>query len=180
VIPVVAAIGNHVVWGGYLDRHPGYVQTVIWRQRIAQVFYQVFPFTGQPGYAALDFADYLSLVFLDTDHTNPIDGQQKDWLKHTLAARNDGRHLFPVYHVTAYPSLRAYGDKTQTRVREHWVPLFEAHNVKVAFEHHDHLYKRTEPIRNGKVDPSGVVYIGDGSFGLVRSNREIKKPEDTW
>jgi hypothetical protein len=36
----------------------------------------------------------------------------------------------------------------------------------VAFENHDHTYKRTYPIRNGEVDPTGVVYMGDGAFGL--------------
>lgn len=45
------------------------------------------------------------------------------------------------------------------------MPLFEANRVKVAFEHHDHAYKRTYPIRDGRISDNGVVYIGDGLWG---------------
>jgi acid phosphatase type 7 len=37
--------------------------------------------------------------------------------------------------------------------------------VRVAFENHDHAYKRTVPIKAGRRDSTGVVYIGEGAGG---------------
>jgi hypothetical protein len=64
-------------------------------------------------------------------------------------------HLFPVYHVPGYPSVRAFDGATSAQVREHWAPLFERAGVRVAFENHDHAYKRTHPIRAGAATRPG-------------------------
>src|SRR5690625_7699759 len=117
----------------------------------------------------------MSLVLLDTDHTNPVDGVQTEWLEQVLAERQEVPHLFPVYHGPAWPSVRNPDWEQSVRVREHWVPLFEAYGVRVAFENHDHAYKRTRPIRNNRKDPSGVVYFGDGAWGV--GVREIRSEE---
>jgi hypothetical protein len=42
-------------------------------------------------------------------------------------------------------------------------------------EHHDHTYKRTHPITDGRQDKYGVLYLGDGSWGKLRVP---KKPEE--
>jgi acid phosphatase type 7 len=175
VVPVVAAIGNHEVRGGMHTNIQGYEPTDAVRKIIAPFFHAFFAFPGQPGYGALDFGDYLSLVLLDTDHTNPIDGVQTEWLEKTLAARSKVPHVFPVYHVPAYPSHRPYEGRTSQRVREHFVPVFEKHGIKIAFENHDHTYKRTHPLRAGKIVPDGegIVYIGDGAWGV--GTREVRE-----
>lgn len=126
----------------------------------------------------LDVGDYLSLIALDTDHTNPIDGEQTEWLQAALEARQDRPFVFPFYHVTAYPSHRNYSGSIPRRIREYWVPLFEEYNVPVAFENHDHTYKRTPPIREGAIDSTGVVYLGDGAWGV--GTRDVHSVEDTW
>ena len=59
--------------------------------------------------------------------------------------------------------------------REHWVPLFERHNVDVVLEHHDHTFKRTHPLKDGLVNANGIVYLGDGSWGKLRAP---KSPEE--
>jgi hypothetical protein len=62
------------------------------------------------------------------------------------------------------------------KIREHWCPLFEKCGVKIAFEHHDHTFKRTLPIRDGKMDPKGVTYLGDGAWGVSTRNPALAKP----
>lgn len=180
VVPLVVVAGNHEVRGGYYHRtEEEYDGSDAWRESIAPYFYTFFPFPGHPGYGALDFGDYLSIVLLDTDHTAPIEGAQTEWLAEALAARTHVDHVIPVYHVPAWPSNRSFDGRTQTRVRENWVPLFDAHdNIKVAFENHDHTYKRTHPIRHGEIDPRGVVYIGDGAWGV--GERDTHDPDETW
>ena len=53
--------------------------------------------------------------------------------------------------------------------RKHWVPLYEKHSVDLVLEHHDHTFKRTHPLLNGHADKRGVLYLGDGSWGKLRS-----------
>ncbi|WP_291788148.1 metallophosphoesterase family protein [Cecembia sp.] len=178
ILPCVVAIGNHEVVGGYYGRNPGYEQTNSFRKRIAPYFYSLFAFPGQPGYNVLDFGSYLSLIILDTEHSNPIVGVQTEWLAKTLKERENVLHRIPIYHVPAFPSVRNYEGQTQTLVRENWVPIFEENGVRIAFENHDHAYKRTFPIRNLEVDQSGIIYVGDGSWGVAE--REIHEVDATW
>lgn len=182
VVPVLMAIGNHEIaghfyWGDERGRD-SYEDSDDYRNRIAPYFYNLHAFPGHPGYGVLDFGNYMSLIFLDTDHSGPVEGTQTEWLKQTLEARKGVPHLFPVYHVPAYPSVRNPNDGTSRRIREHWHPLFEEAGVRLAFENHDHAYKRTVPIRQGQVDEDGIVYIGDGAWGV--GERAVRDTADTW
>ncbi len=187
VIPILAGIGNHEVLGGYYwrderrpDSMPNYQQNDEMRELIAPYYYNLFAFPGQPGYGVMDFGNYMSIILLDSEHSNPIDGEQTDWLKSILEERQDRPHIIPVYHIPAYPSVRNPTGRVHRYIRENWVPLFEEYGVKVSFENHDHAYKRTYPLRNNQIDPNGVVYIGDGAWGV--STREIRRShdEDAW
>lgn len=174
VIPVLTGIGNHEVIGHHYSSNdhearvdlPPYTQSDESRRQIAPFFFDLFAFPGQPGYGVMDFGDYMSIVILDTDHANPIDGEQTEWLKKTLADRRGVPHLFPVYHIPAFPSVRNPEGGIHKHLREAWVPLFEQAGVRVAFESHDHAYKRTYPMLGGEIDPNGIVYIGDGAWGV--------------
>lgn len=178
VIPIVTAIGNHEVKEGYFSNHPGFKETVAWRAHIAPFFYGLLAFPGHPGYNVLDFGDYLSLVILDSDHTNPIGGEQTRWLKQVLSERADIAHVIPVYHVSAYPSYRSPEGNIPRRIRSNWIPLFEQYGVRFVFEHHEHAYKRSVPIRDGKPHPDGIVYMGDGGWG--EPPRKPRSAVDVW
>lgn len=188
VIPVLAGIGNHEVLGYYYDNDdhetradvPPYEQTVESRRQIAPYYFDLFAFPGQPGYGVLDFGNYMSIILLDTDHTNPIEGEQTKWLENVLADRQNIPHIFPNYHVPAFPSVRNPEGGIHTRLRETWVPLFEHSNVRVVFENHDHAYKRTYPLRNGEIDPDGIVYIGDGAWGVYTRPIGGGDDPDSW
>jgi hypothetical protein len=68
--------------------------------------------------------------------------------------------------VPAYPSVRALADAQPTRIRTQWVPLFENAGVQLAFENHDHAYKRTKPMLGGVTNSDGIVFAGDGAWGV--------------
>ena len=113
-------------------------------------------------------------MLLDTGHTTPIDGEQTDWLEKTLKERADHPNVFVVNHVPAYPSFRRPKARrarpgTGEGNRKHWVPLFEKYRVPVVLEHHDHTFKRTKPLLDGLADDNGVLYLGDGSWGRLRT-----------
>lgn len=167
IIPVIAAIGNHEVFS---ERDTSAATAKMVTETGVKLgdatYYRVLHAHARaPQYESIDVGDYLSLVLLNTGHTATISGEQTAWLRRTLASRTAVPHLFPIYHVPGYPSVRAYDAGNSTQVREHWAPLFDSTGVRIAFENHDHAYKRTYPIRRGRVDSTGVVYIGDGAWG---------------
>lgn len=159
LIPLLVGIGNHEVHGRY-DMGP----------KNAPFYYALF----ERGYYEIKFANYAQFIFLDSGHTSPIKGEQRRWLENTLMMGAGAQYRFATYHVGAYPGKKSK-DKVSKEVRKAWCPLFDAFNVDACFECHNHLYKRTHPLRNGKIDPTGVVYMGDGSWGV-----EPREPEDAW
>jgi acid phosphatase type 7 len=182
VVPVIMGIGNHEVQGGYFSGQErgrdAYRDTDEFRESIAPYYYNLIAFPGHPGYGVLDFGNYMSLFFLDTDHSGPVEGAQTEWLRQELATRSHMQNIFPVYHVPSYPSVRDVAGATSQRIRQHWHPLFEQAGVRVAFENHDHAYKRTVPILQEKEDPDGIVFIGDGAWGV--GERPVREAAATW
>lgn len=172
LIPMIPCIGNHEVDGGYgkpREKAPFYYA----------LFDGLYPDTG---YATLDFGDYLSLVLLDTGHTSAIGGDQAAWLDKTLKARVDHPHVMVVNHVPAYPSFRNPGEDTDKAKegtgfgnRKHWVPLFDKYRVPVVLEHHEHTFKRTRHLLDGRANDGGVLYLGDGSWGRLRTPTKPEK-----
>lgn len=169
LIPFLAGIGNHEVTGG---------STFHQRAPFFAALFDGFYVDGKT-YNTIDFGDYLSLVSLDTNHNSPIVGEQTEWLAKALAERVGRPHVFAFYHVPAYPSHRDFEASNSRAVRELWCPLFEKYQIHLAFEHHDHTYKRTHPLTGNKVDPeNGIVYIGDGAWGV--GLRREHPAETTW
>ena len=41
--------------------------------------------------------------------------------------------------------------------------------MSVVLEHHDHTFKRTHPLKDGRANANGVLYLGDGSWGKIRA-----------
>jgi 3',5'-cyclic AMP phosphodiesterase CpdA len=165
LIPLLPVVGNHDVRKT--------------RPQKSEMFYELFPFpVPMTAYRAVDFGDYLSWVLLDTGHTSPIEGVQTEWLERTLEERKDSPYLFTAYHIAAYPSYYPYDGKVPEKLRSNWVPLFEQYQVPAAFEHHNHTYKQTHPLKGGKVDPAGITYFGDGVWSV--SPRQPQPPSKLW
>lgn len=151
-IPLLVTIGNHEVTGRYQ------------RSLNDAPFYKLF---FERSTYDISFGSYLHLTFLDSSHTQPIKGKQTEWLKKTLKKNRHHLHRFCVYHVGAYPSQGNINFAASKQVRKHWVPLFEKYRVHACFESHDHAYKRTFPLINGKKKEGGVVFFGDGCWGVT-------------
>jgi len=174
LIPLITCLGNHEVKGGYKAKR----QDATFYLPLFDGLYK------DTTYASLDFGDYLSLVLLDTGHVSPIAGAQTDWLETTLRDRAERPHLIAANHVPAYPSYRSSAKTVPTTIlglfgassgggtgdenRKLWCPLFEKHGVDAVLEHHDHTFKRTHPLKDGRPNKYGVPYLGDGSWGMLR------------
>ncbi len=171
LIPLIPVVGNHDVKGNYLKYSKGITPRPL--------FYDLFLFPeDMRAYRTLTAGEYLTLFLLDSGHTRRIEDEQKVWLEHEIGLHQQSTYKLAAYHVPAYPGLNQYERPTALRIRNSWVELFEKGGVQAAFEHHGHVYKRSVPIRGGKEDPTGVLYLGDGSWGT--HPRKPEEPSKLW
>ena len=162
MVPMVLVIGNHEC-DKNIDGTSGDELKNFEPKKRAKFFYSLFPMPndGKSNYA-LDFGDYMSIICLDSNHTQKPE-DQVGWLKSALKARQKVPNLFACYHRPTYGTLVK---DDEAEVRKYFVPLMEQYGVDAAFENDHHMYKRTMPIKNGEVDPDGVIYMGDGAWGV--------------
>lgn len=175
LIPMVVAIGNHEVRGGYNGRIP----------EDAPYFYGFFVLPENRSYYALDFGRYLSLVVLDSGHTQKISGPQTSWLEKALGARTGQQFVFPCYHWPAYGTtkeptgLLPHEHPRSKEIQAQWIPHFERFGVSAVFENDHHNFKRTFPLRNNQRDDErGIVYLGDGAWGV--GTRTVPPLDKAW
>jgi 3',5'-cyclic AMP phosphodiesterase CpdA len=156
LIPLIPVIGNHDVKAASMKR-----------MESESLFFELFAFPRNGiAYRTIDVGSYLSLFLLDSGHSSHVGGVQAQWLKKSLAMRENRAFKFAAYHIGGYPSCYPYDGRIATEIRTEWSCLFERYHVHAAFEHHNHAYKRTYPLKAGEIDPDGIVYMGDGSWGV--------------
>jgi hypothetical protein len=146
-IPLVAAAGNHDV-----TKRP--------------YFKRLFNQGGRPYFHRL-FGPHMVLLVLDSGNFVPHDGAQARWLRDTMAATVEYPAALALYHHPLYPAHKPFDEPEFVAGREVWRPIFDRFGLTAGLEHHDHLYKRTKPLRRGRPADGGTVYIGGGSWGVA-------------
>ena len=132
-------------------------------------FNEVFGFPEDDlNYYSISIGPDVRFVTLNSETSTA--GDQAQWLAEELSqSRESHRWLLTQYHRPVYPAVKEPGAGLKS-----WVPLFEKFNVDLVCEADGHNIKRTVPIRNGKHDETGVVYIGEGGMGVPQ---RTPKPE---
>lgn len=190
-IPWVLAIGNNEVFGSFNQPVEN-----------APFYHAYFPQNNTgTHYFDLFIGNKLHLVVLDSGLTACHDGEQKRWLEERLKKHAAAPMKMAVYHVPIYPSVRFKEKNAFYRLAHaisslrnqhniasrllsepsrqgalHWAPLFDHHAIAIAFEHHDHAFKRTYPLFNGCINASkGTIYLGDGALAPFPRYSPIQK-----
>jgi hypothetical protein len=149
-VPWQIAVGNHEMeaWyspDGYGGQHARWDFPGGSASSRPPVYYS---FTcGNVGIVSLDGNDVSYEIAANFGYTG---GAQADWLEATLAAlRADPGVDFIVafFHHCAYCTCTAHG--SDRGPRQHWAPLFDRYSVDLVINGHNHVYERTDPIRNG-------------------------------
>ena len=153
-IPMVLAIGNHEV------------NSSVNAPTNSLFYLGYFAQEGQRSYASRKFGKDVVIYLLDSGHLVPHGPEQAAWLDAQLEADRGRLHRFAVYHVPLYPAFRPYEGSRSADGRNTWLPIFDKHHLTAAFEHHDHVFKRTKLLRNNQPDPNGTLYLGDGCWGM--------------
>ena len=176
LVPMVVAIGNHEVAGG-TGKKP----------KDAKYFYSLFPMPSKRSFYVLDIGNYVSLIVLDSDLTERIEGEQAIWLEQSLSQRSGKLpHVIACYHKPAYGTAKPSSgtkdsskDPLAQKIIKYWCPLFDKYNVTAVFENDHHTYKRTHPLRGNRIDRDrGIVYLGDGCWGV--DTRDVPKTDEVW
>ena len=176
LIPMVVAIGNHEVSGG-TGKKPKH----------AKYFYSLFPLPTKRSFYVMDIGSYMSLIILDSDLTERVEGEQTAWLAQVLAKRaGKVPFIFPCYHKAAYGTAKppkgtndSSKDPLAQKIIKNWCPLFDKYRVTAVFENDHHTYKRTHPLRANRIDrKKGILYLGDGCWGV--DTRAVPKPGELW
>ena len=171
LIPMIVVIGNHEVRGA------AYRPTNAPPKSEAPYFYSLFYGFDKGSKYAIDFGDYMTVVALDSGHTENI-AAQVQWLNKTLEEKGKFTYKFSCYHR---PAWGAGVKEDAVDIQRLWSPVFERHRVDAIFENDHHVYKRTYPLTAGKRDDmNGVMYIGDGAWGTrtrgIAGNWKAKRP----
>ena len=144
---VVPALGNHDSHGG----HP-----TLYLKQFA------LPDNGSdkldPGRTYhVNYQDLL-VVVMDSNYHLVEPELQVDWLDRVLG-ESDARWKVVIYHHPFYASREGRDNKP---IRDAWGPIFDKHNVDIAFQGHDHAYMRTVPMRGNEPvaeGEQGTIYL---------------------
>jgi 3',5'-cyclic AMP phosphodiesterase CpdA len=144
-LPLMPAVGNHD-------------DTTLFRK------YFAVPLNGPEGYEGTIYSfDYgnCHITVLNSNSMGIPGTYDYDkiahWLKQDLAASQQTWKLVVCHHPPYQVVQNWRGEHLQTN----WVPLFEQGGVDMVFSGHQHVYMRTKPLREGKIQPDGqgIVYV---------------------
>ena len=172
-IPAVPVMGNHEAYS--LD----------WKMAKPEYYLSLFalPANGPPGLERYAYSyDYgeVHFVVLNTqlnelrDWQPDLFVQQQNWLAQDLAQTQKKWKIVLMHRgVWTYPFEGPLDEIGQT-----FVPLFDAYQVDLVCTAHVHSYARTVPLRAGRPDPAGTVYITTGRSGEKIWDKSPQKPMD--
>ena len=149
-VPLMPCVGNHE----YLDMGP----------RLYRAFFEL-PRNGPAGIDS-DLVYHFECgdaCFAVLDSTMAVCDpelarRQADWLDTTFQ-NTHATWKIVLFHHPVYPS---HPWRDTPALREHWVPIFDKHDVDLVLQGHDHAYLRTYPLRNHRrVDRAGegTIYV---------------------
>jgi hypothetical protein len=172
-VPILACIGNHEAGGfmmkkSYIGSYLRYFPHELGLDDIA-------PQARSLSHSHV-FGNHTIMLSLDSwIHTHPQ--EQVDFIDSRLREYAHFPNKLAVYHAAMYPSkldINKQEKKVVHEINKLWKPLFDHHNLTMAFENHFHLYKVTHPIYNDKIanvtGRVGTIYVGDGAWGLTSSS----------
>jgi predicted phosphodiesterase len=163
-VPIYPTIGNH--------------------ERNHAHYYRYFSLPAPEYYYRFRYgnADFFAV---DTNKRVGPDSEQFRWLDRELG-KSDAVWKFVFHHHPAYSSddddfgntWKGQRSTEGDRNVRHLVPLYEKHGVDMVFSGHIHVYERTWPLREGKVDrKKGIIYLTSGGGG---GKLENFGPVPTW
>eukprot|EP01129_Flabellula_baltica_P011039 TRINITY_DN4752_c0_g1_i1.p1 TRINITY_DN4752_c0_g1~~TRINITY_DN4752_c0_g1_i1.p1 ORF type:complete len:486 (+),score=75.70 TRINITY_DN4752_c0_g1_i1:244-1701(+) len=109
-------------------------------------------------------------IMVSTEHSLAPGSEQMEWLINDLSRANRARNMYPWIIITGHRAL--YGSNTRwfhkekaQKLKKRLIPIIDKYDVDLAIFGHCHAYERTHPLKNGKIDPNGTIYLLAGVAG---------------
>lgn len=163
-IPLMTSIGNHE------EKKPSYFKSM------------ALPQNGPDGYKeqfySFDYGNAHFVVLNSNIMGNTTESQPLiDWLKNDLQ-KSSKKWKFAVFHHPPYGATTGNADDEAkaAMMKEKWLPVLEENSVDMVFVGHQHMYMRTYPMKDGKVQEKqtdGITYVlGNSSNSKYYVNSE--------
>jgi hypothetical protein len=154
LMPIIPVVGNHEFF------------------TMSPMFGQAYGFSG---YKGVDYiyscrlAPHFRIAVLNSEMETS--GAQEEMAKDIFEQYKKEKVTFQLvaFHRPVYPAVKKAGRLKRL------VPMFEKYNIDLVLESDGHNIKRTVPIREEKMHPEGVVYLGEGGYGAPQ-----RQPKDLW
>ncbi|MBX2877197.1 MAG: metallophosphoesterase [Saprospiraceae bacterium] len=152
-----------------MSRFPMY--TVLGNHEQDAQYYYDYMVNPKPEYYYTFTYGNAQFFMIDTNREVHEGSEQYDWLEWELA-KSEASWKFVVHHHPPYSTEENdHGDTYigastyQTKARD-LTPLYDAYDVDFCLFGHTHVYERTWPLFNNKVNlKDGVIYINSGGAG---------------
>ena len=138
-------------------------------EMMRETYFEQFALPGNEMWFSYDYGPIHFVHLLS--HTEDYALKQRGWLLEDLKGATQPWKIVVAHH----PAYSAGGGHGCTDfVLDHWVDLFDRFHVDLYFCGHDHNYERTWPIKGGRIDAEGTVYVVTGGAGapLVEAGRD--------
>jgi len=169
LIPLLVAIGNHETQGDLtgIENVPFFLDYFPYSDGVNEpVSEEPYAWKERSLYHSHHFGELMTFVALDSGHVLSR-SSQREWMDSTLQQAQSNPFRFAIYHSPLYPGRRSNESESVLEGRTQWGPLFDKNKLSIAFENHDHVYKRTYPIYADHISEEGTIYVGDGGWGIV-------------
>ncbi len=129
-----------------------------------------FPHNGPAGLTpGLTYSfNYKNALYLMIDAASFASDDQTTWIEEQLK-NSDATWKFLYVHFPPFNEVEEYPEMV-----EKWVPIFDKYKLDFVISGHFHYYLRTYPMKAGKVEKNGTIYMT--SVGTSAA-REAKNPQ---
>lgn len=122
------------------------------------------PAGEKEAFYSFDYGD-AHFTVMDSNAMGAANQGDIDWLKKDLSDTNK-TYKIVMFHHPAYPAVENPKDNVRAEtIRKAFVPIMEEAGVDLVLSGHQHVYMRTYPLRNGKRNEDGIVYLMGTSGG---------------
>lgn len=134
------------------------------------LFKQIFelpengPEGRQEAFYSFDYGD-AHFTVMDSNLMGAASQGDIKWLEQDLAQTNKTYRIV-MFHHPAYPAVDIPKDSQRAEViQKNFVPVMEKAGVDLVLCGHQHVYMRTHPLKNGRRNREGIVYLMGYSGG---------------
>lgn len=106
-------------------------------------------------YYSFDWGD-AHFAVLNTNDMYPMSASQTNWLKNDMNS-SDAQWKIILMHRALYSAGKNINKPDTVVMRNHLLPIIDELGIDVVFAGHDHMYFRTEPVKNEEVQTAETV-----------------------